>query len=241
MALPREQDTYEDYTDQLVYFSARLAANPVTEVLAPKVDAIVDELDAGYEALRAARRAEVRARAKRDHQDGLGDEQLKKVRGRLRVVGNDHFVIGRVFPKGLAHVIAPRGRPQLDRLDALVTAIDDVLASPQLAADADGDELRTILDNGKTTAVDARAALGTRIEEWEATTLAVARARDAFNFHRADGVGRAGAVLGELRSLLGGSVQAAYGYTQSGRSKSGPAELAEPEADAAEAPAAAEG
>src|SRR5690606_9937006 len=157
MALPRETDTYEDYTDQLVYFSARLAANPTVEALAPAVDAVLEQLDAEYEALRAARRAEVRARARRDHQDGLGDEDTKRLRRRLRIVSDQHFAVGRIFPKGVSHVVAPRGRPQLERLDALVTATDDVLASPQLAADPDAAELRPMLEAGRATAVEAVA------------------------------------------------------------------------------------
>src|SRR5690606_2109043 len=117
MALPRPQDTYEDYTDQLVYFRARLAANPLVAALAPPVDALVEQLDAEHEALRAAQRAEVRARARRDHEDDGSDEGLKKLRRRLKVVSSDHFAIGRLFPKGVKHVVAPRGRAQLERID----------------------------------------------------------------------------------------------------------------------------
>ena len=69
--------------------------------------------------------------------------------------------------------------------------------------------------------VDASAALRVQIEAWETETLDLARARDAFNFHRSDGLSRLGMVLGELRATLGGSQRAAYGYTQSNRT-SGP-------------------
>jgi hypothetical protein len=219
MALPREQDTYDDYTDQLVYFSARLAANPEVATLAPTVDALIDELDTDFEALRAARRAEVRQRARRDHQDTLGDRSIKRFRRRLQVDPGWSFAIDRLFPKGVAHVTAPRGRPQLERLDKLVAATDALLASEQLQAAPEAEELQAILEAGKAAAVEAVAALRTCIEQWEAEDLAVVRARDAFNFRRTEGVGRMGAVLGQLRALLGGKARAAYAYTQPGRSK----------------------
>ena len=61
------------------------------------------------------------------------------------------------------------------------------------------------------------------IDDWEAESLEVARAVDAFAFVRSDGIGRLGAVLGELRAKLGGNSKAAYGYTQQGRTSDGAA------------------
>ncbi|MEM9461663.1 MAG: hypothetical protein AAGF11_46300 [Myxococcota bacterium] len=231
MALPREKDTYEDYTDQLVYFSARLAANPEVAALAAQVDALIDELDAAFEALRAARRAEVRARAMRDHRDGLGDQSIRRYRRRLRIVSDQHFAVDRIFPKGVGHTVAPRGRPQLDRLEALIATTNAVLESSQLASDPEAEDLRPILEAGRDTATETLAALREQIDQWDAQSLAVARARDEFNFRRADGVGRLGVVIGELRAQLGGNSRAAYAYTQPGRSRSTPPEDVEPESE----------
>jgi hypothetical protein len=225
MALPREQDTYDDYTDQLVYFSARLAADPAVACLAAKVDGLLEELDADFDGLRAARRAEVRTRAKRDHQDKLGSNRVKKYRRHLRVVPDPKFAIERIFPKGTAHVVAPRGRARIERLEALIAATGGVLASPRLELNANTEELREILRAGKVAATGALEALRTCIEQWETERLNVVRARDAFNFRRAQGVRRLGVVLGELRARLGGSARAAYAYTQPGRNNRSPTRL----------------
>ena len=220
MALPRDKDPYDSYTDQLVYFSARLGANPETAALAIKVDSILTELDQAFEALRATRRAEVRKRAERDHRDGRGDLDVRSYRRRLGAVADIDFVTTRLFPKGVGHVVAPRGRPQLERLDKLVHDTDAVLASPRLAAHPNAAELTATLGDGKQSLVSAVAKLREVIEAWEAQVLEVSAARDVFNFRRADGIGRLGAILGELRALLGGSNSAAYGFTQPGRSNS---------------------
>lgn len=220
MALPRETDTHESYTDQLIYFIARLAANPHTAALVEPAEALLAQLDDGDAALTEARRAEIRARARRDYSDELSDTQIRKFKRRIDVVG-DRELSSRLFPRGVTHTVAPRGRPQLERLDKLLVAMTEVGASPRVAAHADADEIKKVLDEGKATLGDYRAKLEVAITGWEAESLAVARASDAFNFARSEGVGQLGAVLGELRAKLGGDARAAYGYTQQGRSGGG--------------------
>lgn len=220
MALPRESDTYESYTDQLVYFSARLGADPKTAALAAGVDEILEGLDETAAAVRAARRKEVRARAQRDHNDAIGDARTKQFKRRLDVVSDPSFIVERLFPKGVAHMVAPRGRPQLQRIEALLVAIDEVIASPRLAAHAEAEELHAALAAGKQAVTQSIEELREVIEAWEATVLEVSRSRDTFNFHRADGIARLGAIVGELRAVVGGSNNAAYAYTQAARTGS---------------------
>ena len=213
MGQPRKSDTYESYTDQLVYFRARLLANPDTASLAESIEKVLTKLDADNEAIRDARRAEVQARAQRDHQDGLGDAQVRRFKRRIDAIG-DAELTQRLFPRGLNHVIAPRGRAQIERLSALVQAIDELAASPRVAAHQDVEEIKEVLDKGKATLADARDKLATIVEAWEAEVRKVARAVDELNFDREEGVDQFGAVLGELRAKLGGDAKAAYAYTQ---------------------------
>ena len=212
MALPRERDSYEVYTDSVVYFGARLAANPDTASLAEVIDKLLDELDAAYDALRDARRTEMRARARRDHQDGLGDERVRRFKRHVDVIG-DEYLIQRLFPRGLTYTVAPRGRAQVDRLSKLVVAIEELAATPQVAAHVDVDEINEILVKGKATVAEARDALGGFVDDHEAETLEVSRKVNDLNFLRRDGVERLGAVMGELRAKLGGDNKAAYAYT----------------------------
>ncbi len=218
MALPRGTDPYDTYTDQLVYFGARLAANPDTAALAEPVHALLAELDQAFSTLRDARRAELRARARRDHRVGLGDAQVRRFKRRVDVFG-DRDLGRRLFPRGLAHAIAPRGRPQLARLAKLATAIDELSASPRIAAHPDGAELQALLDEGKAKLAELSAELTPIVEAWEAEAVDVTRAADTFAFLRRDGISRLGAVLGELRAKLGGDVRAAYAYTQQVRGR----------------------
>lgn len=239
MALPRERDSYELYTDQVVYFGARLAANPETASLAEVVDKLVDELDEAYVALRDARRAEMRARARRDHQDGLGDQQVRRFKRRIDVFG-DANLTQRLFPRGVTHAVAPRGRAQVERLSNLVIAIEELASSPRVAAHVDVDEINEILAKGKATVMEARDSLGALVDDCEAEALNVARAVDGFGFLRGDGVARLGAVVGELRAKLGGDSKAAYAYTLSrgeggGRDEASDEDVAEPNEAPAEA------
>jgi hypothetical protein len=220
MALPRDTDPYDSYTDQLVYFSARLAANPDTAPLAEAVEMLLTDIDAGNEKLRLARRDEIRARARRDHQDGIGDAKVRRFKRHVDVIG-DSYITSRLFPSGIGHTVAPRGRPQLDRLAKLAQAIEEFAASPRAAAHAEADEIKEILDKGKITVAEVTDTLTPIIDAWEEETLEVARAADAFSFVRSDGIGRLGAVLGELRAKLGGNSKAAYAYTQQGRTSEG--------------------
>lgn len=222
MALPREKDSYESYTDQIVYFSARLAAVPELASLAEPVDELLKELDDDAAALREARRAEVRARALRDHRDSLGDDQVRRFKRRVDVVGDDQLT-QRLFPRGVAYATAPRGRPQIERLHKLMLAIEELETSPRVAAHPEVEEIKEILDKGKSTLGPLTAELTAAIESWEAQTLDVARAVDTFAFRRSDGVARLGAVMGELRAKLGGDPRAAYAFTQSARSGAGSA------------------
>lgn len=217
MALPKETDSHASYTDQLVYFSARLDADPTTAKLAAKVDALVDDLDDAALALRKARRAEVRARARRDHRDNLGDREIQRFRRRIRSFETVEFVTARLFPRGVKHTIAPRGRPQLERLGALLRSIDELLGSTRLEAYVESKDLQSLLEQGKQQVEDTREGLREQIVAWEAQVLELSRARDAFNFHRSNGRARVGVVLGELRAVLGGSQRAAYSYTQAAR------------------------
>lgn len=137
----------------------------------------------------------------------------------------------RLFPRGLAHTIAPRGRPQLDRLNKLMQAITELEASPRVAAHPQVEEIKETLDKGKAMLAPLITQLTEIIEAWEGEALEVARAVDALSFRRSDGVGRLGAVMGELRAKLGGDARAAYAFTQSARSGSSA------EDDADEAPA----
>jgi len=92
-----------------------------------------------------------------------------------------------------------------------------------MAAHADADEWKGRLDKGKHLVRELHVKLTPIIETWEAEVLDVARAVDAFAFIRSEGIGRLGAVLGELRAKLGGNAKAAYSYTQQGRSSTGAA------------------
>lgn len=220
MALPRDTDPYEPYTDQLVYFGARLAANPDTAALADAVDKLLDNIDVAHDKLRLARRDEIRARARRDHEDGLSDTRVRRVKRGVDVLG-DPEISSRLFPRGVGYTVAPRGRPQLERLAQLALAIDELAASPRAAAHADAEELGAILGKGKATLAELIATLTPVVEAWEAEALDVARAVDGFSFVRSEGVAQLGAVLGELRAKLGGNSKAAYGYTQQGRTSGG--------------------
>lgn len=212
MALPHARDSYEAYTAQLVYFGARLAAKPETASLASPVETLLTELDVAYEALRDARRAEMRARARRDHQDGLGDEYVRRFKRQVDVIG-DEFLIQRLFPRGVAHTVAPRGRAQVERLSKLVLAIEELAATPQVAAHVDVDEIKDLLAKGKATVAEARDALGVLVDDHEADALEVSRKVNDLNFVRSEGLERLGAVIGELRAKLGGDNKAAYAYT----------------------------
>lgn len=212
MALPRKTDPYESYTEQLVYFSARLAANPHTESLAEGVEALLSEIDASHEAVLVAKRAEVRARALRDHHDSLGDARVRRLKRRLDAI--DTQLSPRLFPRGIRRVVEPRGRPQIDQLGKLGQAIESLAGSPRTAAHADADEIEQVLEHGLAIVAEFVATLTPLVEAWEDETLFVARAADVFNFRRDEGVARLGAMLGELRARLGGDARAAYAYTQ---------------------------
>lgn len=229
MALPRETDPYESYTDQLVYFAARMAANPDTASLAEGVDKLVDEIDGVYLTLRQARRDEIRTRARRDHEDGVGDGQVRRFKRRLDVLG-DPELSARLFPRGVTHTVSPRGRPQLERLAQLARAIDELAISPRAAAHVDADELSDILSQGQATVSGLIAHLTPVVEAWEQEAIEVARAVDGFAFARSEGVARLGAILGELRAKLGGNSKAAYAYTQQARSSGGGGGVEEQEA-----------
>ena len=216
MGLPRDTDSYESYTDQLVYFAARLEANPETASLAESVFELLGLIDADNDAIVQARRAEIRARARRDHQDGLGDAGVRRFKRRIDAVG-DGDLAQRLFPRGLKYAIAPSGRSQLERLNKLVQAIDDLAASPRVAAHPEVEEIKEVLDKGKTTILEALDKLSPLVDAWEAEVLDVARAVDAFRFRRSQGRRQLGAVMGELRAKLGGDEKAAYAYTQQDR------------------------
>ncbi len=219
MPLPRDTDPYDPYTDQLVYFAARMAANPITASLAEPVEALLAEVDASQAKLREARREEIRARARRDHEDGVGDKVVRRFKRGVDVFG-DRDLSARLFPSGVGHTVAPRGRAQLDRLATLAQAIQDLHDSPRVAAHAEADEVKDILAKGKTTIAEVIASLTPIVDAWEQQSLEVARVTDAFAFIRSDGVARLGAVLGELRAKLGGNSRAAYAYTQQARTGS---------------------
>ena len=221
MARPRPSDSYSSYTDQLVYFGARLAADPLTAELAPQVAEILTAIDDAQLAVREARRAEVRARALRDHRDKVGDDRVRKYKRRVDVVEAD-FVDERLFPQGVYFVVAPRGgRTQLERLEQLDTGTKELLGSPRLGAHAESEELTEILQGGEALLAELIPELRSVVEQWEEQTLEVARARDLFEFRRAEGVAKLGAVIGELRVRLDGSSRAAYAYTQPARSREG--------------------
>lgn len=217
MGLPRHTDTYESYTDQLAYFGARLEANPETASLAAKVYELLDLIDADNQALVQARRTELRARARRDHQDGQGDIKVRRFKRQLDAVGGVDLS-KRLFPRGLKHAISPNGRAQVERLSKLVQSIDELAASPRVAAHERVDEIKEVLDKGKAAIVEALDKLSPVVEAWEAEVAEVSRAVDAFRFHRAQGRAQLGAVMGELRAKLGGDEKAAYAYTQQERS-----------------------
>ena len=217
MALPNGNEQYGNYTDQLVYFGARLAADPKTAEIASSVDAILDGVDESHERLREARRDEVRARALRDHKDDIGDTKVRRYRRQVKVIENVGFVDERLFSRGLAFLTAPRGRAQIERLTSLRATTQDLLASEQVALHPEGAELRETLEGCAAMIGAAAEELELAVSEWEAQAMELARARDLFRFRRSNGVAQLGAVLGELRALLNGSARAAYSYTASAR------------------------
>ncbi|WP_106392934.1 hypothetical protein [Enhygromyxa salina] len=231
MALPKGNEKYETYTDQLVYFSARLAADPKTAGIAESVETVLKGVDEAQALLTDARRDEVRARALRDHKDEIGDRKVRRYRRQVDVVEDVTFVVDRLFSRGLNYLTAPRGRAQLDRLSTLHSATDDLLASEQVSAHPEADELRATLEQGKATLAGAIDELEKAVTGWEAQTVELARARDLFRFRRSNGVSQLGAVLGELRALLDGDVRAAYSYTAPARSRGGAEVIEVTEAD----------
>lgn len=221
MALPTRKDSHGSYTDQLIYFSARLAADPKTSGLAEQVEELVVSVDEANRELVEARRAEVRARALRDHRDQHGDTAVRRFSRELGVAEDARFVVERLFPRGVRYATAPRGRKQIERLEQLRTNTNELLGSERLAAHVEAEELGASLEQGRATLDGLIKELGAAVESWEARALEVARARDAFDFRRSDGIARLGAVIGELRALLGGSSAAAYAYTAPARRASG--------------------
>jgi hypothetical protein len=222
MALPSASDSYRTYTDQLVYFSARLQADPLTTELAPQVDELLASIDDAHFLLREARRAEIRARARRDQRDEHGDARVRKYNRRLAVLEEARFVRERMFPKGVQHTVDPRGgRTQLGRLEQLREVTSELLVSPRVVQHPEAKELVEVLEGGKQLLDEIIAELGEVVEHWEQQSRELGRARDLFEFRRHEGVGTLGAVLGELRVLVGGSSKKAYGYTQPARTRNG--------------------
>ena len=213
MGLPESNEEYHSYTDKIVYISARLAADPKTEIAADIISQVLASIDEAQLMLRDARREEVRARARLDHVDALGDKQLGRFRRQLDVYESGVFIRNRLFPRGLAQQAAPRGRAQLEVLTKQRAALEDLLASDQLGTHEDALELRAVLEGGEQMLDELMIELDEAAGEWERCNEELARAGDRLRSRRASGVAQLGVVMGELRVLLGSSSRTAYACT----------------------------
>lgn len=222
MGLPDSNEEYHSYTDKIVYISARLAADPNTEVAAGIIERVLESIDEAERRLCKARREEVRARARLDHVDALGDKQLGRFRRQLDVYESGVFIRNRLFPRGLTQLTAPRGRAQVELLAKQRGALEDLLASDQLDAHEDAQELRAVLEGGEQMLDELMVELHDAACAWEQRNEDLARAGNLFRSRRSSGVAQLGVVMGELRTLLGSSSQTAYACTVPARPPSEP-------------------
>ncbi|MBI4618303.1 MAG: hypothetical protein HY720_32195 [Planctomycetes bacterium] len=219
MALPDPRTNSEDFADELVYFSARVAANPKTAHLAATLDEEIEAVDGAHETNRDRRRDEIRSRARRDFIDSEGDDEIASFRKELGgYAPHDHDVVRKTFPDGVRAVVAPTGVEQLKRLKDLVERIELALRSPALAAEPakKKEKIEAVLTAGKETAQGYAKRLGPAVEVWKAALTEHGVAKDSDQATRQLAYARAGGVLGLLREALGGSRAAADAYTHAG-------------------------
>lgn len=160
------------------------------------------------------------ARAVRDFVNRKGDSKIQDFRRELAgVVSSKSPTLEDVFPHGVKYTIAPTGEAQVQRLEELLRDLELARQSPSLEHDPRKEKILRVLEEGKGVATDYLAELRGAVDAWKSAQDAAGLAVEADLQARRDAHAEAGAVLGGVRELCGGSEAAAMAYTLAGPSR----------------------